>query len=218
MGLLLRGALDRPRYVGLLRSLLEIYRALEAGLDRHRFHPAVHPVRWPALYRTAALRQDLAELVGAAWETVVPPAAAALRYSEHLRTLASGDRPWLLAAHAYTRYLGDLHGGRVLGRIVAELLAGAPGKGEPGLAFYRFPEAVEGDAAGWRDRIRRGLDALPLGDPGVDSVVEEARDAFRRHIELFEELAYPDSGPADSGPAGSGPADSWPADSSGDTA
>lgn len=195
MDLLLREALDLPRYVELLRALLEIYGALEEGLDRHRLHSGVSPVRWPELYRSGALRQDLQALAGERGGDRVPVAEAALRYGEHLRRLAAGDRPWLLAGHAYARYLGDLHGGRVLGRIVAGMLPApresAPPALPPALAFYRFPGAVERDPARWRERIREGLDALPganAGDDVVAPVLEEARDAFRRHIELFEEL------------------------------
>lgn len=191
MDLLLREALDLPRYVELLRALLEIYGALEEGLDRHRNHSGVSPVRWPELYRSGALRQDLEALAGDRGGDRVPVADAALRYGEHLRGLAAGERPWLLAGHAYARYLGDLHGGRVLGRIVAGMLPAPRESGPPALAFYRFPDAVERDPARWRERIREGLDALPGANAGAEvvaPVLEEARDAFRRHIELFEEL------------------------------
>ncbi len=181
MGRLLRGSVDRGEYAALLRSLLEIYEGLEEGIDRNRDHPEVAPIRWPPLYRAAALRRDLGVLLGPGGAGRVSPAVEAERYREHLEALSGGAHPGLLAAHAYARYLGDLHGGRVLGRRVAALAGGAT-------AFHRFPDEVEADPAGWREAIRRGLDALPLPGTLPDAVEEEARDAFRRHIRLFREL------------------------------
>ena len=44
------------------------------------------------------------------------------------------------------------------------------------------------DATIWKERFRGALDALPL-DPGErEALVEEARHAFRLHVELFSEL------------------------------
>lgn len=195
MGRLLRGKVDRDEYTALLRSLLEIYEGLEEGLDRNRDHPEVTPVRWPPLYRAAALRRDLEVLLGPGGAGRVSPAAEAERYREHLQALSAGAHPGLLAAHAYARYLGDLHGGRVLGRRVAAVAGEAT-------AFHRFPDAVEADPAGWREAIRAGLDALPLSGSLAEAVEEEARDAFRKHIRLFRELDA-DSDPASPQPPAS---------------
>lgn len=186
MARLLDGTLDLPGYVALLRALHEIYLGLERGLDLHQRHPAVTPVRWPLLYRTGALRQDLRFLAGPDWEEELPPTPAAVRYGAHLARLARGHRPWLLGAHAYVRYLGDLHGGRILAGKVASLVGG--GKGAGGTAFHHFPPEVEAAPARWRSTIREGLEALPLTPDQAEGVVAEARSAFRRHVAIFREL------------------------------
>ena len=47
----------------------------------------------------------------------------------------SKEKPELLVAHAYTRYLGDLSGGQILKKIAQR---GMGLQGSEGLAFYEF--------------------------------------------------------------------------------
>lgn len=179
---MLSGGLRRPEYCLLLRSLREIYRALEDGLRSRATHPEVACIVSPALYRQVALEQDLRALHGEAWLEELSPASTATAYADQLGHLAR-DRPALLVAHAYVRYLGDLNGGQSLRRIVSESLELADGVGT---AFYDFgaPERV----AEHTRSFRAGLDEL---SPRVDqrSIVEEAKRAFLLHQSLFDELS-----------------------------
>lgn len=191
MPALLRGELPLHRYVRLLQELQALYDALESALAQ----PGA-PVLDAALFRAAALREDLAVLGamrtppptgdrGLAREAEVPARAPTADvpdgspvmrdYVRHLRSLS----PPLLAAHAYVRYLGDLAGGQVLRRIVAR----SYGLQGVGTRFYEFGPAVPGLVAG----LRLVLDALPatMHEP----IVDEACSAFRRHVDLFEDLA-----------------------------
>lgn len=181
MGALLRGQLPLEGYGALVAALLEIYAALEEGLERHAAHPAIAALRRPGLARRSALESDLAVLrrLGLA---PLEPASAARAYGAHLRALAADD-PLRLVAHAWLRYLGDLNGGRILERVVRERL-GVP---EGAMAFYRFPALADPAAAAVQWRL--ALDALPLDDALGDVLVAEASDGFRRHIALFEEIA-----------------------------
>lgn len=193
---LLRGRLPLPGYVRLLESLLVVYETLEEGLDRHALHPALAPIRMPELYRSDALRQDIRVLREG--DTPSPLPGSALRYRERLQVLAGGE-PHRLAAHAWVRYLGDLSGGRMVGRIVARGL-GLEGSGAPGTRFYHFPDEV--DPPIWKERFRGALDRLPLTPEEGDALVEEARGAFRLHVALFSELGDALAPP---GPTGSAP-------------
>jgi len=179
---LLRGRLTTGDYVRLLESLLVVYETLEAGLEEQAHHPALAPLRMPELYRSPALREDIQALGEGAGPSPLP--LAATHYRERLEGLAR-SAPHLLGAHAWVRYMGDLSGGRMVGRVVARGL-GLEGPGSPGTRFYHFPDEV--DATIWKERFRGALDALPL-DPGErEALVEEARHAFRLHVELFSEL------------------------------
>jgi heme oxygenase len=180
MPALLAGRVERREYCRLLRNLHALYVALEDALDRNARSPLVAPVRMPELFRASALAADLGDLHGPGWRA--QPLADAMRgYVAHIGALAE-DRPGLLAAHAYVRYLGDLSGGQILRNVVGAALGLAD---RAGVAFYCFGD---GDAAALKARFRAGLDALPVGDAAADAIVAEARDAFARHVRLFEEL------------------------------
>jgi len=183
MSALLRGRVDRAQYCVLLRNLHALYAALEAALDRRAAMPLVAPVRMPLLYRKAALAADLRVLHGAGWSEL--PVAAAMRsYVARLEEIARTQPP-LLAAHAYVRYMGDLSGGQILRDVVRRALDLQDGAG---LAFYTF---AGGDGREIKEGFRAALDALPLDHALALEIVAEARDAFARHVVLFEELHRP---------------------------
>lgn len=184
MHLLLGGRLDRAHYCVLLRALHAIYECLEATLAQHAGHPLLSPVVLAGLARTASLAADLQTLHGEHWRQELEVPAAARRYARRLRLLARWQPP-LLAAHAYVRYLGDLHGGQALKTLVARAYAL---EGTTGTAFYAF-----GDRAATQALIhafRQGLAEIGRREPArVDALVREAQQAFRAHCRLFEEIA-----------------------------
>ena len=177
---LLRGRVTRSEYCALLRNLHALYATLEASLLRHAAEPAISRISLPVLARGAALASDLESLHGARWEQEIPLEAAMVRYVERLDDVAR-TAPRALLAHAYVRYLGDLSGGQIVRRVIASALALTEDSGQ---AFYRFSEAPEVLAA----RLRSTLDSIPLTPEEQARLVDEARLAFRYHIELFEQL------------------------------
>lgn len=183
MASLLGGHIERTTYCALLRNLHAIYAALEAALAHPRRHPGVAAFDQPAWRREAALAADLAQLHGPDWaaDLRVQPGAAA--YVQRLQGLGAQGSP-ALVAHAYVRYLGDLHGGQVLRRRVAEGLGLPAGDG---VAFYDFgpPSVVQG----LRSQCRAALAALVLAPAEQDLVLAEARWGFEQHIVLFDQLA-----------------------------
>ena len=181
--ILVDGAVSRAAYARLLRSLHSVYAALEDELARHAAHPALAPLPVAGLARTARLEADLVVHHGADWAQALAPAPAAAAYAAHLHDLGARD-PALLAAHAYVRYLGDLSGGQLL---PARIAAAAGVSVADGFTFYAFPAIT--DPGAFKRDFRRALDALPLDAAAAAAVVAEARDAFARHAQLFEELA-----------------------------
>lgn len=183
MPMLLRGRLDRRAYSALLRNLHAIYAALEPALMRHAANGIVGPVVFPALFRQAALADDLRVLSGDGWAVALPVEPATAAYVQRLHRI-DAESPELLVAHAYVRSLGDLSGGQVLRGIVARSLQLCDGTGT---RFYDFGPAAE--VAAHLQAFRSALNALPAGDAVADGIVAEARAAFERHALLFEQLA-----------------------------
>jgi heme oxygenase len=178
-----RGTL--PGYVLFLRNLLPVYEALEDGLGAQASagRPLAKLAR-PELYRSAALRSDLAQVAGADWQSKVPVLDAASAYAERVRQASSADDGAGLAGHAYVRYLGDLNGGQILARLLARDLA-LP---ETALSFYAFPAFADLQAAA--TAYRNDLDRLGAA-PGLDlaAVEAEAIASFEGAIALSKAVA-----------------------------
>lgn len=171
----LRGVVEPVSYREHLARLRRVYGALEGALDRLAGHPLLAPLDRPELRRLAALDADLAVHAGALGTS---PAADA--YAARIDAVAA-THPELLVAHVYTRYLGDLSGGQLLGRLARRALAG-----DSGFAFYAFPAIP--DARAFRAAYRRALDALPVDDATAGDLVDEAVTAFALSEALFHEL------------------------------
>ena len=197
MGELLRGRMQRPAYVALLRNLHAIYAELEPALRRHAAHPALSPLMLEGLFREAPLRRDLDALHGADWAQGLPLQPAAIAYAARLRDI-DARTPELLIAHSYVRYLGDLSGGQMLAGIVRESLrlgaAGTPGvASDGGTDFYDFGDATQ--TAALKRTYRDALAMLPVDELTARAIVDEARQAFELHRALFEQLARAELAP-----------------------
>ncbi|GAA1133993.1 biliverdin-producing heme oxygenase [Nocardioides aquiterrae] len=181
---LLAGRVGEQGYAEYLLRLRAVYDALEGAVRAHADDPAVAAVHDPDLERVPALDADLDHWLPDGPRTVASPAVTAYRERlEHARAWGP-----LLAAHHYTRYLGDLSGGQAIGRVVDRTF-GLAGRG---VAFYDFPAIPRPKP--YKDAYRARLDALGLSPVQTARVVDEVRAAFRLNHGLFAELV--DSLPA----------------------
>lgn len=177
---LMAGRLGRDDYATLAVQQHAIYTALEAAGDALRATGSDGGLVLDELRRIPAIEADLAALLGDGWRDalVVLPATAA--YAARIAEVG-GDLPrW--AAHAYTRYLGDLSGGQVIKRV----LVGEYGL-TAGTSFYDFPlvERIKP----FKDAYRARLDALDLTPEQRAAAVDEARAAFALTTAMFADLA-----------------------------
>ncbi len=173
---LLKGRATRAGYVLWLRNLQPAYEAMERGLDALRDRPPYGSLAIPAVYRTAALERDLAALCGPSWRTAAPTLPAGETYAARIAAIAAD--PARLAAHAYVRYLGDLNGGQVVGRMVARSL----GLESDALSFYAFPVDTASLEPAYRSALAETGRALGDAAPAL----EEAALAFRMNIALSD--------------------------------
>ncbi|RVE69157.1 hypothetical protein OJAV_G00074840 [Oryzias javanicus] len=178
-----KGQITLRQYKVLLCSLYEIYKALEEELDRNSSHPAVAPIYFPQeLARLEALERDLEHFFGPDWKKKVIVPAATHKYEQRLRKIGK-QNPELLVAHAYTRYLGDLSGGQVLGKITQKSL-GLSGK--EGLSFFSFPGVSSPNR--FKQLYRSRMNSVELSEREKAAVLEEAVSAFELNIQVFDDL------------------------------
>jgi heme oxygenase len=178
---LLTKTLDQATYVALLENLVPVYAALENQLDRHADDPRIRPFYHPGLARSSALKRDI-RARGGDPDGERLPTAAAQSYATKIHAAATED-PVLLIAHSYVRYLGDLSGGQILKRMVAEMYGLANGAGT---AFYEFPDLPAPDE--FKRLYRAALDEVDLTETQANKVVAEAIEAFQANSELFRSL------------------------------
>ena len=181
MTALLGGLLPREAYADLLAQLLPVYVALEATAARFADDPVAGGFVDPALHRVAAIERDLAHLAGPRWLPVVTEAAGA--YAARVAGCADATA---FVAHHYTRHLGDLSGGQVIGRIVRR----AYGLDDGGASFYEFEGIADPKAykAGYRARLdAAGFDGAALA--------AEVAVAYGLNAAVFAALAERHLGP-----------------------
>ena len=116
------------------------------------------------------------------WRELAKPSEACNTYCYRINEVAEKD-PYLLIAHHYTRYIGDLSGGKILRGIAQKALN--PPVGE-GLHFYDFPR-IE-DAKAWKDEYRAVLDGLNFDEQQKNALITEANYAFRLNMYMFDEI------------------------------
>uniref|UniRef100_A0A3Q2QJC7 Heme oxygenase n=1 Tax=Fundulus heteroclitus TaxID=8078 RepID=A0A3Q2QJC7_FUNHE len=178
-----KGQITLPQYKVLLCSLYEIYKALEEELDRNSSHPAVAPIYFPQeLARLESLERDLEYFFGPDWKKRVIVPAATHTYEQRLRKIGQ-ENPELLVAHAYTRYLGDLSGGQVLGKITQKSL-GLSSK--EGLSFFSFPGVSSPNR--FKQLYRSRMNSVELTEGEKAAMLEEAIAAFELNIQVFDDL------------------------------
>jgi heme oxygenase len=175
---LLSGRLARSDYTLMLLNLQAIYLALEVGLVRDSIMPKMDFV---PLFRAEAIARDLAFLAPAPQLQIC---AATTAYVQRLELLGTSGPP-LLLAHAYVRYLGDLHGGQMLRRCVSRILKS---EGQEGLAFYDFGPSER--VAQLIADFRTGLDTMIYEPEKADALMQEVRLAYIMHIDLFAQLHH----------------------------
>lgn len=177
---LMSGGLGVDAYVALASQQFFVYSALEAIADDVRTLPQGSSLLFDELTRTPSIARDLEHLVGPDWRAIVMPLPATVRYVEALEASATSLPRY--AAHAYTRYLGDLSGGQIIKRMLERHY----GLGPEGITFYSFEDIPKSKP--FKDVYRERLDGLELDEEQLAEAVAEAKGAFRLNQDLFADL------------------------------
>ena len=176
MAALAQGRVNAAGYAAYLGRLLPVYQQLEEVGAQLATDERVRQLFDTALFRSSAIAEDLHH-----WGGVAIDSPAVRGYTERIRQTLTD--PVCYLAHHYTRYLGDLSGGQVIGRVLERVFQLSDGQGT---AFYRFPQIEK--VKPYKDGYRARLDALSLTTDEQARAVEEVRVAFALNQGLFDEL------------------------------
>ena len=177
----LRGVVDYEEYRKLLTNFYYVYDTMEQRI-RETEDPMVQAIRSESLERKEGIERDLEYYYGADWKEKQIPSDACNKYCHRINEIAE-ESPYLLVAHHYTRYIGDLSGGKILKEITARVLKPPAGKG---LDFYEFPSIP--DAKLFKQNYRACLDNLGTTVPQENALIAEANYAFELNMNMFDEI------------------------------
>jgi len=177
----LRGVVDYEEYRKLLTNFYYVYDTMEQRI-RETEDPMVQAIKSEDLERKEAIERDLEYYYGPDWKDKQTPSEACNKYCHRLNEVAE-QNPYLLVAHHYTRYIGDLSGGKILKEITARVLNPPQGKG---LDFYEFPSIP--DAKLFKQNYRACLDNLGTDASQEIALITEANYAFRLNMYMFDEI------------------------------
>ena len=177
----LRGVVDYEEYRKLLTNFYYVYDTMEQRI-RETEDPMVQAIRSENLERKEGIERDLEYYYGADWKDKQIPSEACNKYCARINEIAE-ESPYLLVAHHYTRYIGDLSGGKILKEITARVLKPPAGKG---LDFYEFPSIP--NAKLFKQNYRACLDNLGTTVPQENALIAEANYAFELNMNMFDEI------------------------------
>ena len=180
----LGGVIDKSSYVEMLSKLYFVYEAIEKAMEENKEHEYIKPIYFPELNRTQSLKEDLDFHYGERWRESTKISPATLDYVNRINQI-SKEKPELLVAHAYTRYLGDLSGGQILKKIAQRGMGLNDSKG---LAFYEFNDIQ--DESEFKTNYKSALDSLPIKQNEAPQIVAEANIAFTLNMNIFSELEF----------------------------
>ncbi len=178
-------------HADLLGQYAFVYDALERAAERMVDHPVVAPFVTPQLTRMPAIRADLEYLIGPDWSELVCPLPATTAYVRRLNEVAA-TWPGGFVAHHYTRYLGDLSGGRAIGTVLSDRF----GFETNGVLFWICEQVA--DPAAFGDTYRDQLDRAPWDADEQERVIAEVETAHaldRRLLAELEALRTPAAAP-----------------------
>eukprot|EP00633_Aureoumbra_lagunensis_P011919 CAMPEP_0197338494 /NCGR_PEP_ID=MMETSP0892-20130614/41285_1 /TAXON_ID=44058 ORGANISM="Aureoumbra lagunensis, Strain CCMP1510" /NCGR_SAMPLE_ID=MMETSP0892 /ASSEMBLY_ACC=CAM_ASM_000538 /LENGTH=236 /DNA_ID=CAMNT_0042841959 /DNA_START=1 /DNA_END=714 /DNA_ORIENTATION=- len=175
-----RGVSRQDSFAELTSSLYFVYEAMENALDCSNVSPNAKALDFSQLRRKKALERDMIFFFGDDWKDTVQPSLATKAYVEDIHRVADSD---LLIAHLYSRYLGDLFGGKMMKSMATKSLSLS---GRSGLEFYTFDDIP--DTSNFIDSWYTILNSLDISADDRQAIVNEANKVFYHNINLFNEL------------------------------
>lgn len=177
-----KGLADRDSYRSLMTSLYFVYEAMEEAMACST-EEVVKTLDYPALRRLDSLKKDMNFFYNEQWEdNEIQPSPAAKAYVARINEIAE-TKPYLMIAHQYTRYLGDLFGGQMMGNMASRSLSLENGDGT---SFYTFDDIP--NAKDFITEWYTNLNSLDLTQQQKEEIVDEANLVFALNIDVLQEL------------------------------
>ena len=172
---LLEGKASTESYAEYLYNLYEVYNAIEVNLEKCKDNKVVKDFVLPEIYRAEAILKDLKFLLGENLNTM-KPLASTRAYVARINEIGE-TAPELLVAHAYTRYLADLFGGRTIYGMVKDL--------------YKYETLSDGpEMKGFVMNYHNKLNNIELNEEMKERFINEVANSYVYNIAISNELDF----------------------------
>ncbi|CEQ21368.1 heme oxygenase [[Clostridium] sordellii] len=163
-------------------NLYFVYKAIEENLEKHKNDIVLKEFITPEVFRAESLLKDSKFLLGYELDSVEICDSTRV-FVDRLEEI-SQINPKLLVAHAYTRYLADLFGGRTIFKIIKDNYD----IHNEGLNYYMFDEIP--DLKAFVMDYHRKLDLIDLNDDEKVKFLNEISLSYVFNISISNELEY----------------------------
>lgn len=182
---LLDGNITRESYSEYLFNLYEVYKTIEFNLEKYSDNEIVKEFAIKEVYRSEQIYRDLRFLLGEKVKSM-KMLASTKAYIERINELGR-ENPELLVAHAYTRYLADLFGGRTIYAMLKE----AYKIEEDGLNYYVYDSLDEGESMrAFIMNYHNKLNNINLNEKLKEKFIDEVSNSYVYNIAISNELIF----------------------------
>lgn len=171
---------SKEGYGEYLYNLGQMYEVIEEGLVEHGEDAIIKDFVTPELHRSKLIAKDVAYLLVDASNTL-EALGSTVAFKQRIDEIKQTD-PVLLIAHAYTRFMADLFGGRTFFQLFNEYYQ-IPTEG---LHYYTFPEIqdIRGYAMGYAAKLGQ----IKLSPELQTRFINEVNNAYIYNLALSNEL------------------------------
>lgn len=165
-------------YTEYIYNLCYVYEAIENNLNKYKDIEDVKPFVTPEIYRSELIKKDVNALSN---NNKIEVLSSTLAYVDRINSI-SEKNPKLLIAHAYTRFLADLFGGR----IFYSLLKDHYQIGDEALNYYVYEDLK--DIKAYVMNYHSMLNNLSFNETEKEEFVLEVCNSYIYNIGISNEL------------------------------
>ena len=169
----------KDTYAEYIYNLLFVYEAIESNLEKYSVNESIIPFVTRELYRSNLIREDIKVLLAenCNLELLSSTVAYVARINE-----AAKVNPKILIAHAYTRFLADLFGGRTFYSLLKEDYK----LEDSALNYYQFNEIK--DLRAYVMEYHNKLNLLTLEGEEKQLFINEISNSYVYNMGISNEL------------------------------
>ncbi|VYU07924.1 biliverdin-producing heme oxygenase [Clostridium tertium] len=175
---LLNKEASKESYIEYIYNLSFVYEAIEHNLDKLENNESVKPFVTKEIYRSSEIRKDIETLNKG---NNIEKLASTIAYVDRINSIVEKN-PKFIIAHAYTRFLADLFGGRIFYSILKDHY----NLEDNALNYYVYKNLK--DMKAYVMNYHNMLNTLELTDSEKDEFLIEISNSYVYNMAISNEL------------------------------